>query len=57
MFGKRSTASDLLLDRPPKPAEIAVEKAAPAAPARAAVAASPGPSSPRPRKTDDGAAV
>ena len=33
MFGKRSTASDLLLDRPAKAAEVAAaEKAAPAAP-------------------------
>ncbi len=56
MFGKRSTASDLLLDRPPKVAEIAVveKKSAPAAPAPArATAASPGLSSSRPRKTDE----
>jgi pilus assembly protein CpaF len=31
MFGKRSTASDLLLDRPTKPAEVAAERVAPAA--------------------------
>jgi pilus assembly protein CpaF len=53
MFGKRSTASDLLLDRPAKPAEIAVaEKAAPP-PTRAPVVTPAAPASSRPRKTDE----
>src|SRR4051812_13910972 len=53
MFGKRSTASDLLLDRPAKTAEIKVaEKPAPAAPApRAATPTGLAPG--RPRKTDE----
>ena len=48
MFGKRSTASDLLLDRPAKPAEVAV-----AAEGRAA----PPPRRPRPRAGRRAAAV
>ena len=53
MFGKRSTASDLLLDRPAKAAEIAVaEKATPAAPRSPAVTPA-APTSGRPRKTDE----
>jgi pilus assembly protein CpaF len=55
MFGKRSTASDLLLDRPAKTAEIKIaEKATPApAAARSPVAAPASPSPGRPRKTDE----
>ena len=55
MFGKRSTASDLLLDRPAKAAEIKVaEKATPApAAARPPVAAASNPPPGRPRKTDE----
>src|SRR5262245_52607319 len=55
MFGKRSTASDMLLDRPAKPAETkAVEKAAPAAaPARAQAPAPVGLAPGRARKTDE----
>jgi pilus assembly protein CpaF len=53
MFGKRSTASDLLLDRPAKTAEIAIaEKATPAAP-RAPAVTPAAPTSGRPRKTDE----
>jgi pilus assembly protein CpaF len=56
MFGKRSTASDLLLDRPAKTAEIKVaeKKATPApAAARPPVVAPSNPSAGRPRKTDE----
>jgi pilus assembly protein CpaF len=55
MFGKRSTASDLLLDRPSKPAEVkAAEKATRAAASpRPAAMAPVSPPSGRPRKTDE----
>src|SRR5438128_8160345 len=54
MFGKRSTASDLLLDRPAKTVEAPVaKKAAPAASAAPPVVASREPSAGRPRKTDE----
>jgi pilus assembly protein CpaF len=63
MFGKRSTASDLLLDRPAKTAEVAAaEKATPPVPGKpmpqpggrsAAPAAPPPVSSGRQRKTDE----
>jgi pilus assembly protein CpaF len=59
MFGKRSTASDMLLDRPPKPSEkAAAEKAAPPPSApQAGSRPAPLPSSGQPpartRKTDE----
>jgi len=55
MFGKRSTASDLLLDRPAKATEVAVaEKAAPAAQSTRAPNVTPATPTPgRPRKTDE----
>jgi pilus assembly protein CpaF len=62
MFGKRSTASDLLLDRPAKAAEIAAaEKATPPAPGKPAGTQAPAPIAPPPpvaptgrqRKTDE----
>ncbi len=57
MFGKRSTASDLLLERPAKPAEVAAaEKAAPltaAQTARPPIAMQGAPTPGRPRKTDE----
>ena len=56
MFGKRSTASDLLLDRPAKAAERpAADKAAPAAasaPPPRGVRAGPSPSAGRARPTN-----
>src|SRR4051794_10003848 len=52
MFGKRSTASDLLMDRPAKVVEIAAaEKASAAARPQAMTPVSPAPG--RPRKTDE----
>ena len=54
MFGKRSTASDLLMDRPAKVTEVAAaERAAPAAPVRPATMTPTGPAPGRPRKTDE----
>src|SRR4051812_20089833 len=54
MFGKRSTASDLLLDQPAKPAEVkAAEKSTPASSPRPAAMAPVSPPSGRPRKTDE----
>ncbi len=53
MFGKRSTASDLLMDRPARTVEVAaVEKSAPPA-ARPPVVVQAAPSAGRPRKTDE----
>ncbi len=62
MFGKRSTASDLLLDRAAKPSEIAAAERVtppvagspmPAPKARSAPIAAPPPLTARPRKTDE----
>src|SRR6185369_5895509 len=53
MFGKRSTASDLLMDRPARTVEVAaVEKSAPPA-ARPPVVVQAAPAAGRPRKTDE----
>src|SRR3954470_14508759 len=53
MFGKRSTASDLLLDRPANVKEVAVAEKAAAPPPRLASSMPGSPSAGRPRKTDE----
>src|SRR5690349_14216409 len=52
MFGKRSTASDMLLERPARPKEVPAAPTA-AAPARAPMAAITPAAPARPRKTDE----